>query len=240
MGQQNSAYLGGPAQPNNLMPLQNNRGTNEANSNVYKMTANGLKINTNQAELDFSYVAHQFPRPPGVHQTISQTPRLKASTFRSPILAPIHEPVKRANSLLDHDDHDLAFMNTSGLNDDQDELSPRKLEGSEPINELEMDFGQNEVQNLPGYQENQYNVQDQLGLGEPLDVADNFPYGRHRSSTFAQPLANPLFNGLGATPNAQRPREQQQRPRNSFDMNDNAIDLNPLMNQQGYHYMPKG
>lgn len=71
------------------------------------------------------------------------------------------------------------------------------------------------------FQDNQYNAQDQLGLGEPLDAADNFPY-RHRSHTFAQPLSNPMFNGLGAG-NTHAPK--QSRPRNSFDLNDTGLDV---------------
>ena len=48
--------------------------------------------------------------------------------------------MKRANSLLDHD---LAFMNTSVLQD-QDELPPGKWDGSDNINELDMDVVQQE------------------------------------------------------------------------------------------------
>ena len=99
-----------------------------------------------------------------------------------------------------------------------------------------MDFGQEEDQRLATFQENQYNAQDQLGLGEPLDVADNFPYSsRHRSHTFVQPLSNPMFNGLGAT-NAQpgKPRDSS-RPRNSFDLNETGLELT----QQGFNQMQK-
>ena len=198
-----------------------------------------MKINTNcNAETDFGFFAnHIVAKPTGAHQTISQTPRLKASTFKSPILGAINEPPKRANSLLDQDDHDLAFLNTAGLQD-QDELAPGKLEVSDDVNELEMDFGRDDNQGLANFQDNQYNAQDQLGLGEPLEAADNFPYGRHRSSTnvvsFAQSTSMPLFNGLGANTNASRPREQQ-RPRNSFDMNECGLE----MIQPGLNYMQK-
>lgn len=55
----------------------------------------------------------------------------------------------------------------------------------------------------------------------PLDVAENFPYARHRSHTFVQPLPNTMFHGLGADAGmlAAKPRDNI-RPRNSFDFND--------------------
>ena len=81
--------------------------------------------NVQVEHLDFGLISHNLPKLPP-HSAVSQTPRLKASTFKSPILDPtIVEPAKRANSLLDHD---LAFMNTSVLQD-QDEL-PRKWDDS--------------------------------------------------------------------------------------------------------------
>lgn len=79
--------------------------------------------------LDFGLISHRLPTLPP-HSAISQTPRLKASTFKSPILGhAVVEPVKRANSLLDHD---LAFMNTSVLQD-QDELPQGKWDGSDHL-----------------------------------------------------------------------------------------------------------
>ena len=79
--------------------------------------------------LDFGLISHNLSKLPP-HSAVSQTPRLKASTFKSPILDPaIAEPVKRANSLLDHD---LAFMNTSVLQD-QDELPPGKWDDSDHL-----------------------------------------------------------------------------------------------------------
>ena len=67
------------------------------------------------------------------------------------------------------------------------------------MNELDMEFVEPEGQRLDRYAEVQYNGQDQLGMGEALDGADNFPYGRHRSHTFVQPLSNSMFHGLGDT-----------------------------------------
>ena len=53
--------------------------------------------------LDFGLISHAIPKLPP-HNAVSQTPRLKASTFKSPILGhAMAEPAKRASSLLDQD-----------------------------------------------------------------------------------------------------------------------------------------
>ena len=80
--------------------------------------------------LDFGLISHAIPKLPP-HNAVSQTPRLKASTFKSPILGHAEaEPAKRATSLLDQD---LAFMNSSVLQD-QDELPPGgKWDGSDHL-----------------------------------------------------------------------------------------------------------
>jgi len=99
----------GEQQQNAALAMANQRPEEPVNSTMYKGNA-GLKVASNVENLDFGLIGHQKLPP---HQTVSQTPRLKASTFKSPLLvAAVAEPVKRANSLLDHD---LAFMSTSVL-----------------------------------------------------------------------------------------------------------------------------
>jgi len=71
-------------------------------------------------------------------------------------------------------------------------------------------------------------------MGQPLDVADNFPY-RHRSHTFVQPLPNPMFHGLGAVGNAVVKPVEDGRARNSFDFNDPCMG----MNHQGLHQVER-
>ena len=80
---------------------------------------------------------HIHRMPP---QTVSQTPRLKASTYKSPILDPAEIPAQRANSLLDKD---LAFMSASGLQD-QDELPEDASKESGNADELDMEFAVHE------------------------------------------------------------------------------------------------
>lgn len=83
----------------------------EEAANMYKGKGK-VNSHTHVEHLDFGLISNNLPKFPP-HSAVSQTPRLKASTFKSPILDPaVAEPVKRANSLLDHD---LAFMNTSVL-----------------------------------------------------------------------------------------------------------------------------
>ena len=69
-------------------------------------------------------------------QAVSQTPRLKASTFKSPILDPsVADAVKRPTSLLD----DLPYMHASMIHD-QDELQAEKWDGSEHIDDLNINL----------------------------------------------------------------------------------------------------
>ena len=77
--------------------------------------------------------SHLHRLPP---QTVSQTPRLKASTYKSPILDPAEIPAQRANSLLNKD---LAFMSASGLQD-QDELPQDDSKASGNIDEHDLGF----------------------------------------------------------------------------------------------------
>ena len=96
------------------MVLPNSR-VEGGTAHLHKSNVNGLNVgpNVRGENLDFGFFANQVPKLPGPHPTISQTPTLKASSFRSPILgAQVNEPVKRANSLLDHD---LEFMTASAL-----------------------------------------------------------------------------------------------------------------------------
>ena len=87
-------------------------------SDVFKKASQGLNVSTNVhlENLEFGGLVgnHAHRLPP---QTVSQTPRLKASTYKSPILDPAEIQQKRANSLLDQD---LAFMSASGLADQDD------------------------------------------------------------------------------------------------------------------------
>ena len=93
--------------------IAHQRNEEHNNSNVFKKASAGLNVSTNVhlENLEFSGLVGNPPHrlPP---QTVSQTPRLKASTYKSPILDPAEIQQKRANSLLDQD---LAFMSASGL-----------------------------------------------------------------------------------------------------------------------------
>lgn len=86
-------------------------------SDVFKKASQGLAVSTNVhlENLEFGGLVNPGHRLPP--QTVSQTPRLKASTYKSPILDPAEIQQKRANSLLDQD---LAFMSASGLADQED------------------------------------------------------------------------------------------------------------------------
>ena len=125
-------------------------------------------------------------------------------------------------------------MSASGLQD-QDELPEDASKESGNENELDMEFAVQERRPMDPFipEMAAYDGQRQLVMGQPLDVADNFPY-RHRAQTFAQPLPNPMFHGLGGEGNAVKPREVG-RPRNSFDFNDPCMgaDHHDLYNQEG-------
>ena len=81
--------------------------------------------------------------------SISQTPRLKASTITSPMLVPfVHQSIKRTQSVIDQD-YDL--MGLSRHNGDNDESQPINLENSmaQLDDDLNVDFVKKEGPKMP-------------------------------------------------------------------------------------------
>ena len=135
--------------------IANQRSEEHHAPNLFKKNTLNVDANLHGENLDLGLIGNHIPRHFPVHNTISQTPRLKANSYRSPILDPTAiAHTKRASSLLDHD---LAFMSTSVLQD-QDELVQQKLEGDVQLNELnlDMEFGVEVDPGLDALHENAY------------------------------------------------------------------------------------